>query len=161
VLLPGVAWDTVGLSARLLVILALALVAGILSGLVPAVQATRGALQDMLRQAGAGGITRTTSRVRTGLALAQTALSVLLLVGAGLFVRSLDRVRNADLGFDVRQVMYVTPRAPRDALSPADRTRILNDAADHLRRMPGIQAVGPATWRLQRRAARPACAPRR
>ena len=145
-LLPGVLWEgTSSGSSVALVALGLALVAGLLSGLVPALQATRGQLQDALRRAAAGGVTRTAAHVRTTLALVQTALSVLLLIGAGLFVRSLDRVRHADLGIDPHNLLYVQPRAPRGVLNDADRIRIYHEAAARLAQLPGVRAVAMST----------------
>ena len=84
-----------------------ALVAGVLTGLGPAFLAGKGDLAGALK-AGAreGGYHR--SRMRSGLLVVQGALSVILLVGAGLFVKSLDHVRNLPMGFDAEPVLYAT-----------------------------------------------------
>ena len=146
VLLPDIAWDQFDTGGRvLLFVLAISILAGLLSALVPAFQAARGDLASSLRQAGAGGLTRGSARLRTGLALVQTALSVVLLVGAGLFVRSLERVRTADLGFDADRLLYVSPRAQRDALDDRDRARIFAQAEERIARLPGVQHAGAST----------------
>ncbi|MEX2283475.1 MAG: ADOP family duplicated permease [Gemmatimonadota bacterium] len=141
-LLPDVAWDDAGLTRGVvLLIIFVALMAGLIAAAVPAMRAARGELGAVLRLASAGGVTRTTSRVRTTLALLQTTLSVLLLVGAGLFVRSLVRIHQSDLGFDAQGLYQITPRTAADQLGP-DRVRVFGLAAERLARIPGVQAVG-------------------
>ena len=141
-LLPDAAW-TGGLDLRIIGVAAvLALLAGAAAAVIPAVQAARGGVADTLRQAGAGGVTRRATRMRTGLALVQTALSVLLLVGAGLFVRSLERVRNADLGFEPKNLVYAVPRAVTGALSATDYGAVMSRGREALLRVPGVRAVG-------------------
>jgi putative ABC transport system permease protein len=91
----------------LMVAAGVALVAGLLTGLGPAYLAGRGELALALK-AGAreGGYHR--SRMRSALLVVQGALSVILLVGAGLFVKSLDHVRAMPMGYDAEPVLYAT-----------------------------------------------------
>ncbi|HEX5074557.1 MAG TPA: ABC transporter permease [Gemmatimonadaceae bacterium] len=110
---------------------AAALVAGLMTGLVPALQAGRAAVAPALKTGARGG-TYHHSRTRTILLVLQGALSVLLLVGAGLFVRSLHNVRSMRLGYDVDPVLYVEInlrglRLPLD--QRADLARRLVEAA--------------------------------
>jgi predicted permease len=84
-----------------------ALVVGLLTGLAPILQASRADLTGDLK-AGAREGTYGRSRLRVGLLVVQGALSVILLVGAGLFVRSLGNVRNIRLGYDVDPIMMVS-----------------------------------------------------
>ena len=110
---------------------AAALTVGFLTGLAPILQATRADLTNDLK-AGTREGTYGRSRMRVGLLVLQGALSVILLVGAGLFVRSLGNVRNIRLGYDVDPVMMVDfnlrgmqmDSAPRIAL----RKRLLEAA---------------------------------
>lgn len=142
VLLPNVAWDG-GINVRIVVVAAaLSVFAGVAAALIPAIQAARGASGDALRQAGAGGVTRSAARTRAGLALVQTALSVLLLVGAGLFVRSLDRVRDSNFGFDPHNLVYSLPRAVRGAITDEELSVIMERGRERLARVPGVRAVG-------------------
>jgi predicted permease len=142
ILLPDVAWGG-GINLRVtLVAAALALVAGGAAALIPALQAARGAVGDTLRQAGAGGVTRRAARMRTGLALLQTALSVLLLVGAGLFVRSLDRVRGTDFGFDPHNLVYAIPRTVAGGMPEAEALQLAERGRRNLQRVPGVRAAG-------------------
>ena len=141
-LLPDVAWDDAGLTQNVIaLIVGLAVIAGVLSALVPALRAARGELGTVLRQASAGGLTRVTSRLRTGLALLQTALSVLLLVGAGLFLRSMNNVNRVELGFEPEGLYYVMPFTGQERLGE-DRARVLANAVDRMRRIPGVTAAG-------------------
>jgi predicted permease len=84
-----------------------ALVAGLLTGIAPVIQARRADLTDDLK-AGAREGTYQRSRLRIVLLVTQGALSVVLLVGAGLFVRSLNHVRDVRLGYDVDPVLIVS-----------------------------------------------------
>lgn len=81
----------------ILVTVVLALTAGLLSGVAPALRATGSDLYEALHVGPAG---RRRSRPRSALLVAQVALTVVLLVGAGLFIRSLERVRALEFGFD-------------------------------------------------------------
>ncbi|HSJ15193.1 MAG TPA: FtsX-like permease family protein, partial [Longimicrobiales bacterium] len=145
-LLPDVAWDQLESSRTvLLFVVGVSVLAGLLAAVIPALQAGRGQLADSLRQAGAGGETRGSVRIRSGLALLQTGLSVVLLVGAALFVRSLERVRSADLGFDPDGLIYVIPRAPDDALDAGELLRLYAGAEERLARLPGVLHVGGST----------------
>jgi len=84
----------------------IAVVVGIATGIVPALQIGRRSLAADLK-AGAREGTDQHARLRGGLLVAQGALSVLLLVGAGLFVRSLRNVRQVPLGYDAKPVLVV------------------------------------------------------
>lgn len=107
-LLPDVAFNDGGLGMRLLVFTLVAtLVAGLVTGLIPALQSARGEPGDALR-AGARGGADGRSRLRAPLLLGQAALSVVLLVGAGLFVQSLDRAQALDLGYDTDGLVVTT-----------------------------------------------------
>jgi len=83
-----------------------ALLAGLLTGLAPVMQASRADLTGDLKSGAREGMYQR-SRLRVTLLLLQGALSVILLVGAGLFVRSLNHVRSIRLGFDADPVVVV------------------------------------------------------
>ena len=95
----GQSFSLLGDWRTLAVAIGAALFAAVLTGVVPALLATKADLAGALK-AGAREGTYQRSRTRTSLLVAQGALSVLLLVGAGLFVRSLGRVRDMRLGYD-------------------------------------------------------------
>jgi len=135
---------------------AVALCVGLLTGLAPMTQARRASLTgDLKSGAREGGSER--ARLRTALLVVQSALSVVLLVGAALFVRSLGNVRNVRLGFDADSVLVVSLNM-RDvrldsATTVALRLRLLESA----RSVPGVSHAslqesvpfgGQSSWRI-------------
>ena len=139
-LLPDVDWGGTISSTVVAVVIGLSVVAGSLSALVPAWQASRRQVLDDLRAAG-GGITRSTARVRATLSVVQAALSVVLLIGAGLFVRSLDSVKNGDFGLDPWRVAYVTPGFHEGSIEPAERQTYTERALERVSRVGGVEAA--------------------
>jgi putative ABC transport system permease protein len=142
-LLPDIAWRELAAPRLLLPLtLAVAALAGALAALMPALRMSRPALADTLRQAASGG--RATARTRTALSLAQAALSVVLLVGAGLFVRSLDAVRAIDLGYDMAGLLYVETRFAPGTTTEEERLRLRHAVVDRLWEHPSVQAATAA-----------------
>jgi predicted permease len=142
VLLPGLEWPSAPIDWRVLAVsLVVASAVGLLTGLLPAVQATSPDLTVALKTGTRDGGGRS-SRVRAGLTLAQAALSMVLLVGAGLFLRSLARVQAIDLGIEPDRVLVVQVRYPSSAghANPAEddrRRQVLRDA------MARARVLGP------------------
>ncbi len=107
VLLPQVQWTSSPVDGRVLAAtLAAGALAGVVVGLIPAWRASRVNLTDDLKAGARDGGGRH-SRVRTGLTIAQAVLSSMLLVGAGLFVLSVRRARDVDLGLQPDRVLVV------------------------------------------------------
>ena len=129
-------WRTIGVA------IGAALLAALLTGIGPSFLSVRGDLANTLK-AGARGGSYQRSGARTALLVLQGALSVVLLVGAVLFVRSLNNVRALRLGYDAEPVLLVnrSMRGMRldSAASVALRTALVNGA----RAIPGIEA---ASW---------------
>ncbi|HEU5210965.1 MAG TPA: ADOP family duplicated permease [Longimicrobiales bacterium] len=140
-LLPDVAWSDLGLSTTVLLATgALALLAGVLSAVVPALQAARRDVVDVLRTS-AGGITRSALRVRTALSFAQAALSVLLLIGAGLFVRSMANAGGVDHGYEPEGLLYANMSTPRNAIPPAEQLRLERQILERVGQLPGVESA--------------------
>ena len=129
----------------------LTLVTGLVTGLVPALRAGGGDATASLRS-GMLEPGPSASRARSWLAAGQAALSVLLLVGAGLFIRSLERARGVDLGFEPERVLAVSPDwsepGPMAAPTPekADRRRARREAFfaasfARARKLPGVASA--------------------
>jgi predicted permease len=124
-----------------------AVVAGGLAGLVPALQSASPDLSDALKSgAREGGGHR--SRLRNALVMCQAALSVMLLVGAVLFVRSLSNVKSHDIGFSVDRLGFASVRydqrdSARDAAMPAR----LRGLEPRLTALPGVEHVAFAATR--------------
>jgi predicted permease len=121
VLLPEVDWTSGPVDGRVLGFsLIVAVVTGVAIGLLPALRSGRGEITAALKTGAREGAGHR-SMVRSALMMTQAALAMLLLVGAGLFVRSLERVRSLDLGVQPERVVWLRPRWPRiPEQSPAD-----------------------------------------
>jgi predicted permease len=135
-----------GVNGRvLLVAAALTLGTGLLFGLFPALHSTRPDLASVLKgQAGQPAGARSSARLRTSLATAQIALSMALLVAAGLFTRSLFNVSRVDLGLKVDNVVTfgISPELNGYA---AERSRALFERLeDDLSAVPGVTGVTAA-----------------
>ncbi|HWH51307.1 MAG TPA: ABC transporter permease [Gemmatimonadaceae bacterium] len=142
-LLPHVQWAAPAIDSRtVLAIAGLSIAVGILAGLAPALQAAQPNLVDSLKAGSHDGAYQR-STLRSLLLATQTALSIVLLISAGLFIRSLSNVRAIDLGYDVDRTMFATPefltRPPA-----ADFYQRLGAVADRLRGSPGVEAVALA-----------------
>jgi len=131
--------------ARVFIVsLAVSLLSALAFGMIPALHASRVNLNESLKDAGptAAGGSRS-RRLRNGLVAGQVALGMVLLVGFGLLLRSLLHVENSRLGYDPRNVLTVTTRLPFTRYTaPAERVRLMHDAAERMRLMPGIVSVG-------------------
>lgn len=137
-------WLVFTLDARVLAYAAvLALATGLVFGLAPALRATRAALAPALRD-GARGSTAGTSgrRLRDGLVVAELALSLVLMAGAGLTIRSVLGLQAVDPGFDPRGTIAGTVllNASRHA-APEARARLLRTLVARLGALPGVEAV--------------------
>ena len=147
-LLPDVHWAQSPVDWRVLVIaIGATLVAGVVAGIVPAVQSGSMELSEVLKSGGRGVAARR-SRLRSFLVVAQVALSVVLLVGAVLFVRSLSNVQDLDLGFDARRLMFAqvgfdSKDAQRDSLIPGR----LSEVAERIRAIGGVESVALTAMR--------------
>lgn len=117
----------------------LTLAIALLTGLAPALQALRADVAGTLKGARDGGYR--SSRVRSTLLLLQAALSVVLLVGAGLFVRSLLNVRSYDLGYDVDEVVLVDGNTRGIDLTSEQRNALADRVLDAARSVPGVSSA--------------------
>ena len=110
---------------------------GILFGLSPAVAGTRGAASAALREGNRGSGPR--SRLRSVLVVSEVALSVMLLSGAGLLLRSFASVLQADPGFDGRNVITLLTVLPGTRYpGDASQGRFVADAVGRMQRLPGV-----------------------
>jgi predicted permease len=113
-------------------------------GFLPALRSSRLDFMATLHDESPRGSSR--SRVRATLVVAQVAVSLLLLVGAGLVSRSLDAARLADPGFDARQVSTVTLDVKANAYTEARGRAFYRDLLASLRAAPGIESATMAQY---------------
>ncbi|HSJ16004.1 MAG TPA: ABC transporter permease [Longimicrobiales bacterium] len=138
--------DRVALNGRALAFTAaVSVIAGLLFGLAPALQATRAGLASALRDAGARGATigAQRGRLRSGIVVAEIALAVVLLISAGLLIRGYRSVAGVDVGFRADGIM--TGRIALPETGPyADSLRALafyEELRDRLAARPGVERV--------------------
>jgi putative ABC transport system permease protein len=143
--------DLIHLDARVLAFaLALATIAALLSGLIPAVQASRQRVVDQLREGGREGGGAASRHTRHALVAAEVALSLVLLTGAGLLIRTLWTMQQAPRGFDPRQVAMMTVSPPAATYAaPADIRSFYVRLLDRVRALPGVEAAASGSGVLQ------------
>lgn len=138
-MLPQVEWGSALADARMLLFTGLAAITvGLLTGLAPALQARRSDVSAALK-AGSREGTYHRSRLRVALLVAQAALSLVLLVGAGLFLRSLRNVRTVDLGYDADRVLFVLPEMRGVQLDSLRRIALHRELLERARTIPGVE----------------------
>ncbi len=131
------------LDSRVLgIALLLTLVAGIVSGLAPALMAARADLNLALKAGGRGASGELRAWFRSMLVVGQVALSLMLLVSGGLFVRSLDRARQIELGFDPDNVLVASAIPSDTGYDPAQRLAYYSSARERMLARPGRGAGG-------------------
>jgi putative ABC transport system permease protein len=117
----------------------LSMLTGVVVGLVPAILAARQSIIGSLRASGSS-VTQS-PRLRQGLVVCQVAMTVILLCGAGLLVRTVIALNNADNGVNRRDVLTMEIGLPGARYPPERRTAFYREAVDALRALPGVEAV--------------------
>ena len=131
----------VGLDWRVLAYcLVVAILTGLIVGVVPAVRAARGDLNGILR-GGGRGLIGTHHRLRTALVVTQVAGSLTLLIIAGLFMRSLGAARQTNLGFNPSQVVNLSMDPQEIGYTPAQGREFYKTLMDRVRGLPGVLSV--------------------
>jgi predicted permease len=133
--------DTVIDGRVLLFCVGVSLLSAVLFGLAPALQSTRLEAAPTLKDEGTGGGSRK-QRLRGFLVAGQVALSTLLLVSAGLFLRSLMAVQSVDPGFGNEPTAVLTFGTPSRLGEPEERRELLRQLREEAARIPGAVSVG-------------------
>jgi macrolide transport system ATP-binding/permease protein len=116
--------------------------AGLLFGLVPALQSTNPDIAPTLRDETSGGGRTRGAALRDALVVGQVAVSVVLLVGAGLFLRSLEASRNVDPGFGDAPAGIVQLTVPANRYNVAEGLVYQASLTERVAEIPGVEAVG-------------------
>ncbi len=121
----------------------LSLATGILFGLVPALQSTRPALASSLKEQ-ASNVSASTgqARLRMTLVAGQVALSLVLLIGAGLFARSLFKLKDVDPGFRADSLLSFSVNPTLNGYSQQRTRELLTRLEDALVKLPGVRQMG-------------------
>jgi len=133
----------IGIDVRVLLFTsALAMATGIVCGLVPALRVSAPNLAATMRE---GGRTSTSglahSRVRSSLVIAQTALGVMLLIGAGLLIRSLQRLSHVDIGFNPGHLLTAEFDLNETRYDNDQIVRFVDEFVGRVRALPGVTAA--------------------
>lgn len=139
--------DQVAVDGRILGFAAvITMFAGVLFGILPALRAARTQPAAALREGGRSGMAGSSTRLRNALVVGQVGLALMLLVGAGLLIRSFQNLQRVDLGFDPEGVLSMQIQIPpvryQDAVS---RIAFFGPLEERLSALPGVEAVGSIT----------------
>jgi putative ABC transport system permease protein len=124
----------------------LAVITGVLVGLLPALQLSRPDVTAVLNDGGRNGTAgRSRQLARRSLVVLQLASSVVLALAAGLLIRSLIELNRIDLGFNPHNVLTAQLQVPTtDYPQPADVVRFHRDVTERIAHLPGVRAAGSA-----------------
>jgi predicted permease len=135
--------EEIGLDLHVLLFtLAISVFAGILFGLAPALKMLSTTLHDSLKESGRG-LSRSLHRVQSTFVIAEMAMALVLLVGAGLMIRTLMRLWNVDPGFNPRNVMTIGLSLPPSMMgsSPETIRAAFREIDSKISTIPGVEAV--------------------
>ena len=122
--------------------LGLSLVTGLLFGLVPALRLASNRLHDSIKEGSRGAAGGAVTRFRNALVLAEVAIAVVLLVGAGLLIRSFEKLNRVDPGFDPSGIVtYRATFPPSRYADAANLTALYDQILERTRSVPGVRAV--------------------
>lgn len=134
-------FNNIGLNQEVLAFsVALSVLSGILFGLAPALQASSTSLNSSLRE-GERGSSGGRGRIRSALVISEVGLSLVLLVGAGLLIKSFSRLMHIDPGFDPEHLLVFGVGLPSSA-GPAQQDAFYKQVIDRLQALPGVQSAG-------------------
>ncbi|HEX4577819.1 MAG TPA: FtsX-like permease family protein, partial [Edaphobacter sp.] len=123
---------------------ALSIATGLLSGLLPALSMTKGDVNEALKQ----GLGRTdsdtgTGKTRSALVVVEVALSLVLLIGAGLMLRSLWKLQTIDPGFDQHNVLTLAVMVNKQQFTdPTQESQFFDSVLQRVRSLPGVESAG-------------------
>jgi putative ABC transport system permease protein len=134
--------DQIGIDGRVFgFTLLISLGAGALFGLFPALQASRLSLNETLKEGGRGSGGVGHHHFRNLLVVSEVALSLALLIGAGLMLRSFIRLMSVDPGLDTRNVLAFEIKLPQSRYAPPQQAFFFQRLLERLRALPGVHAA--------------------
>ena len=123
--------------------LGMSLLSGLLFGLAPTLRASSN-LERSLRSGTRGSVGGAGQRLRSGLVVAEVALAVMLVVGAGLATKSFARLTSVNPGFRTENALVVVMGMPERLTEQAERVNYYQSVLENIRRLPGVLAAGSA-----------------
>jgi predicted permease len=121
-------------------VLAITMVTGIVFGIVPALRATAVNLNDVLKQTGRS-VAGSRSRLSKALLVVQVAISLVLLVGSGLFLRTLTNLRQVDVGFNPRNLLLFRINPQLNRYDETRQNSLYSQLLERIAAVPGVRAV--------------------
>ncbi len=144
---PGMPASTPGLDLRMLGFTSAVVIGtGILFGLRPALQGANTSLSEVLKESGRTGMTGNAKMTGNALVVSEVALAFMLLLGAGLLLETLARIRSLDAGFRSDHILTMDVRLSRKKYSTDSmRVSFFENVQGRLRGFPGVQGAGFAS----------------
>lgn len=140
--------NRVSIDVRVLIFtIAVAMLSGILFGLAPVRHIWRMDVRESLNETDRGGVTRGISTLRAILVIAEVAVAVLLLVGAGLLIRSFDRLANVSPGFSADHILVADiPLSPNSRRTPVERLDFWDRVLQQAAALPGVRSASGTSF---------------
>lgn len=142
---PGIPrLESMGLELRAFALMAvLSVIAGVVFGLVPAWRVSRPALSEALRSSERNLVSRSVLRWRNALVVAEIAMSIVLLTGSGLLLRSFVKLTGVELGFATERVLTMNVNLPPARYATGEsRLRFFEDLSSRVAALPGVESAG-------------------
>ena len=125
----------------------ISLLTGVLFGLIPALQASRPDLNDALKEGSRGSTGGRSRTFRNVFVVAEVSLALVLLIGAGLMIRSFVRLQAVETGFNPENVLTMRAQLPRKKYAePHQIVDFFKQAQERIARLPGVQSVGAISY---------------
>ena len=140
----GIALSTTPDGPVLLFALMVSLATGVIFGLAPGLLATRPELASTLKDEAGSVAGGGSSGLRKGLVVAQVALSLVLLIGAGLFLQSLNNLRELRPGFETRNLVTIAVEPTLNGYKPESSREYYRQLTERLEALPGVKSVALA-----------------
>ncbi|HEV3254237.1 MAG TPA: ABC transporter permease [Candidatus Acidoferrales bacterium] len=129
-------------AATLLFAFAISIITGILFGLAPALQTSRTDISETLKESGRGSAGVHSNRMRSALVVSEVALALVLLIGAGLLIRSFRALLTMDLGFNPENVLTMQSWLPDSHYPGSDQViSFYHQSLERLRAVPGVTSA--------------------
>ena len=125
----------------------LSLLTGMVFGLLPALRAMKLNVSESLKEGGrTGSEGASRNLIRSTLVVIESAVAVMLLISAGLLIRSLIQLQNTHPGFDAQNVLTISVQLPREKYSTPDKTsNFFHELDTRVSQLPGVESVGLVT----------------
>jgi putative ABC transport system permease protein len=139
--------NEIGIDASVLMFtLGLSVLTGVIFGLVPALQLSKSGLHEALKEGGRSSAGSTRQGVRNVLVISQVALTLVLLVGAGLLIRSFVRLLNVDPGFRTENLLVMNIAVPTSLRgAPPQKVAYYQELFERIEAIPGVESAGAVT----------------